>query len=216
MTMKTADGTVLLSLQINNLDKPENEVKILTEVKNVDIKKFFKSFDNFSQKAITSDHLSGRLTNRVQLKGKVDDQFKILLPSLSGAVDFRLVDGKLQNFEPMQKLSNFLFKNRDFSNVAFAEIRSKMKINGSSIDIERMEIQSSVLFMFIEGRYSLEDSTALSIQVPLKNLKKRDANYKPENVGTDAKVGASIFLFVHKKDGKTVISYDPFKKHRKK
>ena len=83
------------------------------------------------------------------------------------------------------------------------------------LDISRMEVESSVLTLFLEGRYSLADSTDLSIQVPLSNLKRRDKAYKPENVGVDAKVGPSVFLRAYKnREGKIVIKYDPFKKFK--
>ncbi len=79
-----------------------------------------------------------------------------------------------------------------------------------------MEVQSAVLTLYLEGRYSLLDSTDLSIQVPLSNLKARDQHIPPENIGTDKRVGASIFLRAHKgKEGTTVITYDPFRKFKK-
>lgn len=80
-----------------------------------------------------------------------------------------------------------------------------------------MEIESTALSMFIEGDYDLGGRTDLSIQIPLNNLKKRDQDFPPENVGIDGKVGPSVFLRVRPdKTGKTTIAYDPFKKFRKK
>jgi hypothetical protein len=80
-----------------------------------------------------------------------------------------------------------------------------------------MEVESSVLRLFVEGRYSLKDSMNLEVQIPLSNLKRRDKHYKPENVGIDARVGPSVFLHVYRDpEGKTVIAYDPFKKHVRK
>ena len=80
-----------------------------------------------------------------------------------------------------------------------------------------MEVESTVVTMFIEGRYDLKDSSDLSIQIPLSNLKKRDQDIPPENVGVDSKVGPSVYLRVKPdKTGKNTISYDPFKKFRKK
>jgi len=116
----------------------------------------------------------------------------------------------------MENMSNFLFKKRDFSDVEFAEINSHFFLQGPDLDINRMEIQSTVLSLFVHGRYSFTDSTSLSVQLPLSNLKKRDKNYKPQNVGTDAKVGPSVFLHIYKNDeGKIAIAYDPFKKYAK-
>jgi hypothetical protein len=77
------------------------------------------------------------------------------------------------------------------------------------MDISRMEIQSTVLSIFLEGRYSLDNDTNLSVQVPLSNLKKRDKDFVPKNVGTDAKVGPSVYLLAKTdSNGKTDISYN--------
>lgn len=57
-----------------------------------------------------------------------------------------------------------------------------------------MEIESTVMSMYVEGIYSMKGATDMSIQVPLRNLKKRGSGYKPENTGIDKKGGASIFI----------------------
>ncbi len=215
LKLKFADGTVLLSLKMSDLDKPINPVMLIADVKEADIKKFFSSFNNFSQSTIKSDHLSGKIGAHVQFNAQVDDQFSILKPSMTGEVYFKIKDGKLTDFEPLQKMSNFLLKKRDFTEVQFAEINCLFRLSGPMLDISRMEVESSVLTLFLEGRYSLADSTDLSIQVPLSNLKRRDKAYKPENVGVDAKVGPSVFLRAYKnREGKIVIKYDPFKKFK--
>jgi hypothetical protein len=90
-------------------------------------------------------------------------------------------------------------------------------MSGTQMHVSRMEVESTVVTMFIEGRYDLKDSSDLSIQIPLSNLKKRDQDIPPENVGVDSKVGPSVYLRVKPdKTGKNTISYDPFKKFRKK
>ncbi len=134
---------------------------------------------------------------------------------MSGTLACKITNGVLKNFEPMENMSNFLFKKRDFSDVQFAELNSNFSISGTNMDISRMEIQSSVLSLFLEGRYSFTDSTSLSVQLPLSNLKKRHKDFKPKNIGTHAKAGPSIFLHVYRdKDinSKIKIDYDPFKK----
>ena len=128
----------------------------------------------------------------------------------------RLHDMRLTNFEPIQRLSNFLMKNRDFSDVSFSDINSSVDMQGTKMGVKRMEVTSTVISMFIEGIYDLGDSTDLAVQVPLSNLKKRDQEIPPEHIGTDSRVGPSVYLRVRTdKDGKTNISYDPFKKFRK-
>ena len=215
--MTLAQGDISFSLKLANLQKAVNFLTVTSTVRHADIKKFFYAFNNFKLTAITHENLEGKIDMRAWFQANVDANFNILMPSVYGDIDLSIKNGKLLNFEPLQNMSNFLFKKRDFNNVQFGEIRSHMTIRGTEIDIRKMEIESSVLRLFVEGRYSLKDNTNLEVQVPLSNLKKRDKDYKPENVGIDSKVGPSVFLHVYKDEkGKTVIAYDPFKKHLKK
>jgi hypothetical protein len=76
-----------------------------------------------------------------------------------------------------------------------------------------MEIQSTVLTMFIEGTYDMKAGPDMSILVPLSNLKKRGSDYELVNKGTDSKKGLSVHLRArYGDDGKVKISWDPFKK----
>ena len=213
-TVNVADGNIAFSMSVANLHKAINPISMTASVRNADIKKFFYSFNNFGLKALTDENLEGKITLNGKFWAAVDDDFTLWVPSMGGKAQFSVTRGALRNFEPLQNMSNFLFKKRDFANVHFGEIKSSLSIRATEIDIEKMEIESTVLRLFVEGRYSLKDSTSLELQVPLSNLKKRDKDYHPENVGVDTKVGPSVFLHVYKdKKGNTVIAYDPFKKH---
>jgi hypothetical protein len=214
--MKVDGGTFQLNMQMTNVEKPMSHINIKSALKNADIKRIFTSFNNFKQKTIIAENLSGKMSADVELSADVDDQFKIDTATLKGNMNALITNGKIIHFQPLESMSNFLFKKRDFTEVEFAEINCSAKIIQSSLDIEKMEIQSSVLTLFLEGRYSFKDSTDLSIQIPLSNLKRRDKTYTPENVGTHTKVGMSVYLHAHAKNGKTVITYDPFKKYRRK
>jgi hypothetical protein len=214
--MNLAEGDIAFSLSLANLQKPVNSLSVTSIVRHADIKKFFYSFNNFKLTTITQENLEGRIDMKTLFRATVDADFSVFMPSVYGDLDLSIKNGKLINYEPLQNMSNFLFKRRDFNNVQFGEIRSHMTIRGTEIDIRKMEIESSVLRLFVEGRYSLKDNTDLEVQVPLSNLKKRNKNYKPENVGVDSRVGPSVFLHVYNSAGKTVIAYDPFKKHVKK
>lgn len=216
VTMNVAGGTMSLNFKLSDLSKTVNPMAVTAKVNNARIKEFFEAFDNFNQKTITGDNLSGLISADVKFNARLNDNLKIEAPSIWGDLEVKIKNGRLKNFEPMENMSNFLFKKRDFSDVEFAEIDSHFFLAGPDLDINRMEIQSTVLSLFLHGRYSFTDSTSLSVQLPLSNLKKRDKNYVPKNVGVDAKVGPSIFLHVYKDEqGKIAIAYDPFKKYAK-
>jgi hypothetical protein len=215
--MDVAKGKMELFFSLGNLFDPISPMKIDAQLMRADIKTLFLHFNNFNQKTIQSDNLEGFISAKVKFNANIDDSYVVLGSTMKGLLDCKIVDGGLKNFEPMENMSNFLFKKRDFSDIQFAELNSNFSIDGTNMDIERMEIQSSVLSLFLEGRYSFTDSTSLSVQIPLSNLRKRHKDFKPQNIGTDVKVGPSVFLHVYRNrdiNSKIKIDYDPFKKWR--
>jgi hypothetical protein len=218
VSMNVAGGNMKLNFSLKDLFDPVSPMEIEGEINDANIKELFVLFNNFNQRTILAENLSGTISADINFDADVNDSYTLLTPSMRGTLDCKISDGGLKNFEPMENMSNFLFKKRDFSDVQFAELNSAFSIEGTNMDISRMEIQSSVLSLFLEGRYSFTDSTSLSVQIPLSNLKKRHKDFKPQNIGTHAKAGPSVFLHVYRdKDinSKIKIDYDPFKKWAK-
>ena len=125
-------------------------------------------------------------------------------------------NGALINLEGLDKISEYVFKNRDFSNIEFAQLKDTITINGQQMTLSRMQIQSNVATLYVEGTYGFNGGTDISIQIPLSNLKKRGKDYKPTNVSADTKLGASVFLRMRDDaNGKIQIAYDPLKDYYK-
>ncbi len=215
VSMQVAGGTMNLNFSLSNVFDSFSPMAVEAQLNNANIKELFQHFNNFNQKTITAENLEGKISADVDFSATVDDNYKLVPSSMRGTLDCKISEGGLKNFEPMENMSNFLFKKRDFSDVQFAELNSAFSIEGTNMDISRMEIQSSVLSLFLEGRYSFTDSTSLSVQIPLSNLKKRHKDFTPKNIGIHAKAGPSVYLHVYRdKDinSKIQIDYDPFKK----
>ena len=146
----------------------------------------------------------------------MNDEGKAYPKSINSTVSFSLKNGALINFEPIQKIQDFIFKRRDFTDIRFAELKNKLEIANEDIKINRMEIASSVIRVYVEGVYSLKGNTDLSIQIPFNNLKKLDSNYIPENKGVNIKAGRSLFLRGRPgADGNVDFKLDLFNKFRK-
>lgn len=215
ISMKFADGEMNLDFSLEDIFQPSSRMFITAKLNQTNIRKVFENFNNFSQRTIGAENLEGNISADVTFSAHLDEAFTVLPQTMQGHLSCVISEGALKNFVPMEQMSNFLFKKRDFSDIRFATLHSTFTVNGTQMDIDRMEIQSSVLTLFLEGRYSFTDSTSLSVQLPLSNLKRRHRNFKPKNVGVDAKVGPSVFLHVYRdKDinSKIKIDYDPFKK----
>ena len=183
---------------------------------NVNVSKVFADFNNFGQDGLTAQSLEGRLTAHIEASMNIANDGHVIPATVVSQVDFSLEDGALNNYEPIKKLQRFIFKKRNFDNIRFAELKNRLEISNQEIKINRMEIQSTVMSIFIEGVYNKKGTTDLSIQVPLSNLKKRDENYNPENIGVNKKAGRSIFIRGQPgPDGNIKFSLDLFKEYQK-
>lgn len=210
-----AGGTLTLNGSL--LDDGSNHfLKLNSQIKNVNISEMFRAFNNFKQNAILDKNLEGQLSAALTISAYLTSKAELSPGSLKGTLDLSLKDGQLINFEPVKKISEKIFKKRDFANISFAELKDKLVVNGNEIKINRMEMQSSVLSMFVEGVYDLKKGADLSIQVPVSNLKKKDEMIELTNKGTKSKTGLSLRLRAKTgDDGKVKITWDPFRKSLK-
>ena len=214
--MNLAGGRMSINGQLLNAQTNYHTVSINANLNNVDVKKVFYAFENFGQDGITSETLEGLLSSKVNASLAMNDDGKVLPNSVVGTIDFSLKNGALNNYEPIKKIQTSIFKKRDFDNIRFAELKDRLEVNKGEVKINRMEIQSSVMSLFVEGIYSRKGNTDISIQVPLNNLKKRGDDYNPENIGTEKKGGRSIFLRGRPgQDGNVKFKLDLFNKFKK-
>ena len=212
-SLQHGDGSVAVSAYIKELSP--NRLSFTSEIalKNVDAKKTFYAFENFGMKGISHEHIRGRLNLTAKYSLMLNGKGEPNMNSISGNANFSLKNGALLNFPPLLEVQKTAFKNRDFSNVQFAEISNKLVFENAGVTIKRMAINSSVLTLFLEGIYGLNNNTDISIQVPLKNLKKKEDEAHPEFISGDAKGGMSVFLRASTdKDGEMKIKYDPLKR----
>jgi hypothetical protein len=216
VSLDHADGTFALEGRIRT-DGDQNPFSLSGRMQQIDISKVFYSFNNFSIDGLTDKNIRGVLAADFNINALIDKNAEIVPYSTHGYVNISLKEGALQNFEPMQKISNSVFKKRDMSDIRFAELKDNLEINGSSVTVNSLEIQSTVLTMFIEGSYDFKTGPDLSILVPLSNLKKRGPDFELVNNGTDSKKGLTVHLRAKTgEDGKVKVVWDPFKKALRK
>ncbi len=186
----TCDGTVFMKGSIFDLHKVNAEM----DMEDININMMFDEFENFGQKKVESRHLKGNVSVHAILKTDLDDKMEIIAESMVGEVKLRLKDGHLINFEPVQSMSTFIFKNRDFDNVAFSELNERFKIRGYEMDIQELEIGSNILNLYVSGIYNFKGNSNINILLPWNNLKRRGKNYIPKTSGETAENARGLKL----------------------
>jgi len=192
-SMNACDGRLLAKGTMENFNKINTEIS----VQDVNVNKLFDQFDNFGQKVILSENLKGTLSLDATFKTQLTDNMHINVETMSSEVKLKLKDGHLINFEPVQNMSNFLFRNRDFNDVRFSELNEAFKVRGYEMKIEELEIASNILNLFVvNGVYNFRGNSMLNLLIPWNNLKRRGKNYVPQNSGQSAENTKGLKLHV--------------------
>ena len=219
MELAQDDGSVTLSGTFRRQPgEGGNPISFKSHIDQVDLPRLFTGCSNFGQDGLTARNLKGKLTADVVMTGLLTDKARMVKNSMKGSVSFSIKDGQLIDFEPMEKIHETVLKKRDLSEIRFGELTNQLDLDTGTLNIHRMEIQSTAFTLFVEGIYNFRAGPDLSVQVPLSNLKKdRDPNIPPDSKGNDGKAGLSVRLRVRRgDDGKMKINWDPFKKALKK
>lgn len=179
LKINTCEGKLLASGTIYDLHKID--ASFVSD--NINVNQLFEQFENFGQEAIESDNIQGKVSLNAKLKMELDDNMEVLGNTIDGEVKFKLKDGHLLNYEPLQKISDYVFRNRNFQDISFTEINETFIISGYKIYIRETEIASNVLNLHMSGIYNFKDYSTINILIPWNNLSKRGKNYIPKSSG---------------------------------
>ena len=213
--MNAFGGSFSLSGSVQNLHLPTHQLHASGAIQRAEVKKVFQGFENFSQKTITDQQLSGTLSTQFVFDANVRKDFSILPATMVAKLNVALENGELLHFEPIKRIQRFVFKRRNFDQIRFATIQNELNLAGKEITINKMAIESSVLTMFVEGIYSFDDKTDLLVQLPLRNFKRRAVDYELEQHDLQNLKGGNIFLRAVEVNGAIKIKYYLFKRGRK-
>jgi uncharacterized protein involved in outer membrane biogenesis len=201
LTMKACNGTLSATGKLKNF----STIQAHLAIKNMNVKTMFEQFENFGQTTISSDKLLGTISLTADMNASLNEKFQLKAPDLNGEVQLKLKDGHLLNFEPLKNIGTY-FRKRDFTDITFSEINQNFKIKGTEMNIQNMEIASSVLNLYIDGIYNFKGQTDLNLRIPLSNLKARDKDYVPQELGKEGRTSKALRLNAHGFPNKIKIS----------
>jgi AsmA-like C-terminal region len=196
-------------------DSKYNSFALETQMSNINVSRLFYVFDNFGLTSLTDKNISGSLTAHINMEGSLTPNAQLIKDGFKSSIQFNIKNGQLLNFPPFENIRQKILKKRNLSDVRFADLHDSIEVRGENITINRMEIRSSVLTMFVNGMYNMKTGPDMSIQVPLSNLK-ANKDSVIVNKGTQRNPGISVRLRLRRgADGKLDVSWDPFDKANK-
>lgn len=206
-----AGSTTNGSLEIRE-DKPSQiEVSGDLSASGIGFRELFSEWDNFEQKLITSDKISGIADVSLHFKLPFNLQKGLQKEKLEATADFTIKNGALRNVETFRSITasmresnlvkTVLGKNIDaleakLLNLTFSTLENKLSIREGKINIPEMAIRSNALDIDFSGWHTFDNDLDYRFDFRLRDLK---FNKKSSEFGDviDDGTGKRIFLHVY-------------------
>ena len=126
-----------------------------------------------------------------------------------GNIDVQILNGALNNFEPLKALSKFV-EEKKLERIQFSELHNKIFIEDGVVHIPEMTIKSNVSELNISGTHTFEQAIDYRLTLPLKNLKpaKRDSDEAFGAIAPDKRGEPRLFLTIKGTAENYKIAYD--------
>jgi hypothetical protein len=170
MHMDVAGGSLDLKGYFNGSDPEHIYLSSELTVNNLDINQIFYKFDNFGQDYLIQENIHGRLSGTVKSKALMHTDLTPNLKDTEAHIEVTITDGRLTNFGPFDMMARFS-GDKDLNNVQFGEMVNVIDIKNGIITIPRMEVSTTLGYIFISGRKNFDLKMDYTIEVPMKVIR---------------------------------------------
>lgn len=177
------EGHFTSDLQLNR----EPSGYVLTgaaELKHIDVSKAFAFFDNFNQKNLTYQEISGNLSGNFSFKSKLNSEHNIIPETFWCTADIEITDGVLRSSLIQKALSSYIDPNV-LSEIQFATLKNRILVNEQRITIPEMRVENNVFSINFSGTQQFsgqfEYAALFNFSDIIKRNKKKDLPTNSKN-----------------------------------
>ena len=184
-----------------------------TDIKNIDIKKLFYTFNNFGQTFILDKHMKGKITAKVDFQSEWSKNFDFDEKKLVAKANIEVLDGELTDFEPMLKLSDFILV-RELKHIRFSRLYNEIYVKDQKITVPQMTINSSAISIDLSGEQYFNYDINYHVRVLLSDILAKSAKKaKRENeefgvIEDDGSGKVNLFLLIKGNVDDYKVTYD--------
>ena len=171
MNMQAAGGQFLMSGYFNGSNPDRIYVKPKLIVKKADLDQLLFKYESFGQDAVITDYVHGQLSADITGNIRV---YPDMVPDLDQSeihMDIELLNGRLENYEPVLMLSEYM-GDKDLSSVRFDTLQNHMDIMNGTLTIPNMTIESTLGHYELSGEQSLMGKLDYYVRIPWKIVRK--------------------------------------------
>ncbi|SFN25218.1 AsmA family protein [Chitinophaga sp. YR627] len=165
--MGIADGQIGMRGHFNGTDPKKIFFRSRIRAFDVDLEKLMLKLDHFGQDYVINKNIKGRLNGQIRSRIQMHPDLTPIIDNCEAELDLGIYNGSLVNFAPMQAMAGY-FKDKNLNMVRFDTLRNKLSLKNGVLNIPNMNINSSLGFMEISGKQSLDMNMEYYMRIPLK------------------------------------------------
>ncbi len=162
-----AGGRIAAQAHLDGSDPNKIFLKSSLQVEDLNIEKLMLKLDYLGQDYTINKNIRGSLSGQIESYVQVHPDLTPIVNQSDAKLDIEILNGVLVNFAPMQAMSSY-FKDKNLNMVRFDTLRNTLLFKNGSLFIPDMNINSSLGFMEIAGRQSMDMQMEYDMRIPLK------------------------------------------------
>ena len=185
LTLKVAGGAVAMRGKFNGSNPEKIYFRSRIRFDQVDLEKMMLKLDHFGQDVVVNKNVKGRISGHIKSYVQVHPDLVPIMSNSRAEMTLSIYNGTLVDFAPMQAMAGY-FKDKNLRLIRFDTLSNKLTFTNGVLDIPAMNINSSLGYIQMSGRQSLDLSMEYYVRVPMKMVTKVGFsalfNRKPEEV----------------------------------
>lgn len=166
LSMDAAGGHIDLKGYFNGSNPNEIYFSPQFNIKGIDLDKLMLKFENFGQDHLVSENLHGKLNGEIKGKLRMHTDLVPMIDKSELVLNVEVLNGRLENYQPMELLADY-FKDKNLTKIRFDTLRNRFEIKNNTLVIPSMTINSSLGFVEISGRQSMNMEMDYYLKIPL-------------------------------------------------
>ena len=125
---------------------------------------FFRQTDNFGQTVLTDRNVSGTMDTKMAIYAYWNEQGVFQYDRLRVLAGVGIREGRLHDFAMLEQFSTYV-KMRDLMDLRFANLENYIEINGNTVYLPIMFIQSNAMNLTVSGEHTFDNDINYSMKI---------------------------------------------------
>lgn len=213
LLFSTMNGRITTSGLIDGSDSTKLLITCFSDIRKINVTKFFTAFENFGQTTIMDKNIKGAVSAKIQYASVCTPELDIDMDKLYAGIDMTVENGELNNVETLKKLWRFIDL-KELENMRFSALHNQLEVKNRVVTLPKMEIKSNVMDFVASGTHTFNHDINYRVKLSLNALlakkvkkpKKKDDGFGP--VADDGLGRTNIFLLMTGTAYEPIIKYD--------